>query len=449
MLIFNKKERPLLFIGDFLIFAISLWISTSLRNGEFTNWSDFLVTFQPFLIIFILWLAVFYIAGLYDKYTTILKDKIPATIFNALLANAGLAIIFFYFIPYFGITPKTIIFIDLIVTFVLVYLWRIYSHYLFGLKRKEPAIIIGSGEDMKMIEKEVNENPRSELNFVSSIDLDKLEGIDFLDEIVKRIYSENIKVAIIDLKDERIEPILPHLYNLIFSGVKFIDMYKVYEDIFDREPLSLVRYNWFLENVSFTKKKTYDLLKRLMDIILGLVVGIISLVFYPFVIIALLTDEGKGIFSVQERIGKNNKIIKMFKFRTMKIANDKGNWNSGEKNYVTKVGAVLRKTRLDELPQLWNVVLGDVSLIGPRPEFPVAVKEYENQIPYYGIRHLIKPGLSGWAQIYGAHPHHGIGITETQDKLSCDLYYIKNRSFSLDLIIALKTIKTLLSIVGK
>ena len=140
----------------------------------------------------------------------------------------------------------------------------------------------------------------------------------------------------------------------------------------------------------------------------------------------------------------------MYKFRTMKIANDSGKWNSGEKNYVTTIGAFLRKTRLDELPQLWNVVFGDVSLIGPRPEFPDAVKTYENEISYYGIRHLIKPGLSGWAQIYhDNHPHHGIGIAETKEKLSYDLYYMKHRSFILDLQIVLKTIKKLLSIKGK
>ena len=116
-----------------------------------------------------------------------------------------------------------------------------------------------------------------------------------------------------------------------------------------------------------------------------------------------------------------------------------------EKNKVTKVGKFLRMSRLDELPQLWNVLRGDISLIGPRPEFPKAVSEYENQIPYYGVRHIIKPGLSGWAQIYGEHPHHGIGVSETKNKLSYDLFYIKRRSLLLDLIIALKTIKTLLS----
>jgi lipopolysaccharide/colanic/teichoic acid biosynthesis glycosyltransferase len=114
-------------------------------------------------------------------------------------------------------------------------------------------------------------------------------------------------------------------------------------------------------------------------------------------------------------------------------------------NQITRTGKFIRKTSIDELPQFWNVLSGNLSLIGPRPELPAAVKHYEEEIPYYGIRHLIKPGLSGWAQLYGKHAHHGADVMKTKNKLSYDLYYIKNRSLMLDLKIALKTIKALLS----
>lgn len=124
--------------------------------------------------------------------------------------------------------------------------------------------------------------------------------------------------------------------------------------------------------------------------------------------------------------------------------------DKGGKKIVTRFGAFLRKSRLDEFPQLWNVIRGDLSLIGPRPEIPSLVKEYEDQIPYYDIRHLIKPGLSGWAQLYhDNHPHHASDVQETKVKLSYDLYYIKNRSVLLDFKIALKTLKKLASRAGK
>ena len=222
-------------------------------------------------------------------------------------------------------------------------------------------------------------------------------------------------------------------------------MYKVYEDIFDRVPLSLLRHTWFLENISLTPKFTYDFLKRLMDIVVSIILGLISLAFYPFVWLIQKFDEGQGMFSVQERVGKNDVPVKLYKFRTMQVANDEGRWDKNE-NKVTRVGRFLRRTRIDELTQLWNVMKGDISLIGPRPEFSVAAKQYEKEIPYYNVRYLIKPGLSGWAQIHhDKHPHHSVDIQETKNKLSYDLYYVKNRSFLIDLKVALHTIRELVS----
>ena len=225
----------------------------------------------------------------------------------------------------------------------------------------------------------------------------------------------------------------------------------MYESLYGKVSLQFVKYSWFLENVRSKPHLLYDTLKRIMDICISFVLGIFSLIVYPFVYIALKIEDGKELFSVQERIGKNNKLIKMLKFRTMTFANDGGKWQTeGKQNKVTRVGAFLRKTRIDELPQVSNVLKGDISLIGPRPEFIDAVNKYSQQIPFYNVRHLIKPGLSGWAQIYQEdHPHHGIGMELTREKLSYDLYYVKNRSIILDLVIGLKTIKTLLLNKGK
>ena len=449
MTIFNKTERFLLFVGDILIFSLSLWLSLLIRDGNLPDLFMFLSHFVPFSIIFIAWIIVFYISGLYDKYTTILKEKIPALLLNAQLVNSGVAVAFFYLIPYFGIAPKTLLFIDLVISFFLINLWRIYSYPLFRIKDKESAIIIGSGEELKELEHEINENPHSELKFIYSINLDQKEKTNFIDEIVNKVYSENIKVIVVDLKDGKVEPILPHLYNLIFSGVKFFDMDKVYEDVFNRIPLSLLNHTWFLENISTTPKFTYDFLKRILDIVISLPLFLVSIILYPFIAIAIKIDHEGPVFSRQKRVGQNNKTIELLKFRTM-LFNDQGEWKEkGKENKVTRDGAILRKTRLDEVPQLWNVLRGDVSLIGPRPEFPGPVTEYAKAIDFYNVRHLIKPGLSGWAQIYGEHPHHGIGVGETKNKLSYDLYYVKNRSVMLDLQIVLKTIKTILSRQGR
>ena len=221
-------------------------------------------------------------------------------------------------------------------------------------------------------------------------------------------------------------------------------MYKVYEDIFDRVPLSLVRYNWFLENISTESRVTYDILKRMMDVALSFVGGIISLIFYPFVFLAIKIDDGGSIYFEQKRVGKNNKIIRTLKFRSMTEHREED--GMAKEATVTRVGNFLRKTRIDELPQLWSVLKGDLSMIGPRPEIPALVKHYESEISYYNVRHLLKPGLSGWAQLYHTDPPKiNADAEKTRRKLSYDLYYIKNRSFMLDLKIALKTLKALLS----
>ena len=235
--------------------------------------------------------------------------------------------------------------------------------------------------------------------------------------------------------------ILPKLYNLIFSHVRFVDQYRIYEDIFDRIPLSLISYSWFLENVSSRAHFGYDLFKRAMDITLSLILLIPALALSVFIIIGIFIAQPGSIFFSQLRVGKGNREFSLYKFRTM----------TSEVNIldrkVTPFGAFLRKSRFDELPQLINVLKGELSLIGPRPEIPKLTREYTREIPYYNMRHLITPGLSGWAQVHHQkHPHFAIAdIIETKVKLAYDLYYLKNRSVALDIKIALKTIRTLLS----
>lgn len=444
MSILPKKEAIILFFGDIFFFTFSLWFALYLRFAEIPTVERLVSHFVPFSILFVVWVLVYYIAGLYDKHTLILKSKIPSTIFNAQVLNSIFAVLFFYIIPSFGITPKTILFLYLIISFIGVLGWRLYGTKTFSSKDREPALLIGSGEEMKELLTEVNGNTRYDLFFMSSIDVSDVDSISIQEDIITTVYSNNIKIIAVDFSHEKIAPLLPHLYNLIFSKVRFIDSHRIYEDIFDRIPLSLVTYSWFLENISISPNFSYDFLKRLMDFVLSLILGVFSLVFYPFVCIAIKLDDGGDLFISQDRVGRDSKIVRLYKFRSM--SRNEVDLNSGKGNKITRVGGFLRRTRIDELPQLWNVIKGDISLIGPRPELPTGVAIYEKEIPYYNIRHLIAPGLSGWAQIHQEnHPHHGAEVNLTREKLTYDIYYIKNRSFLLDIKIALKTVKSLLS----
>ncbi len=443
MSIYNKTEGAILFFGDILFFAAALWLSLAVRYFEIPSKEVFFTHLAPFSVLFAAWAGSFFIAGLYGKHTLLFKSRLPTLILHTQIINSVLAVLFFYLLPYFDIAPKTILFLYLVFSFALVLLWRTRMAAAFGFRKKQKAILIGEGSEMRELYAEVNHNPRYGLLFVSSIDLDKIDGMDFEEDFLRTVYQDEVSSVVVDIKNKKIEPFLPRLYNLIFQKVHFIDMHNVYEDIFDRVPLSILRYSWFLENISARSHLVYDIMKRAMDIVAAVLCGAVSLAVYPFIFLAIKFDDGGAVFTLQKRVGRGGRIIRLYKFRTME-RNDEGKWDADVKNKVTRVGEFLRKSRLDELPQLWNVLLGDISLIGPRPEFPDPVAQYQKEIPYYNIRHLIKPGLSGWAQIYGEHTHHGVGVTETKNKLSYDLYYIKNRSLLLDIKIALLTIRTLL-----
>ncbi|MDO8619725.1 MAG: exopolysaccharide biosynthesis polyprenyl glycosylphosphotransferase [bacterium] len=443
----HRAETFFLFLGDVLILYVSLVVTLLIRYGgsAFDFKRMFMLHVTPFSILFFLWVLVFFIAGLYEKHTLFLQKQLPQLLSRALLVNVLVAVLFFYFIPAFKITPKGNLFLYLLVSSVALFFWRRYRLVRTVSGEREHAAIIGSGEELMRMTQEINHNPRYRMTFNLVVDTGSAPTLE-VSEIARRIREEHITLVIADFHDTRMETLLPHLYEMLFASVRFTNMQQVYEEMFDRVPLSLTRYHWFLENISSVSSRfTYDFLKRLMDIALSFVLGIGSLLFYPFVFIAIKLDDGGRLFVSQERVGQGGKNIRTIKFRTM-ARDDRGLPELKAGNSVTRVGAFLRRTRIDELPQLWNVLRGEMSLIGPRPELPSLVAVYEREVPYYHIRHLIKPGLSGWAQLYHKTPPKvDANADETANKLSYDLYYLKNRSFWLDVKIALKTIKVLLS----
>jgi lipopolysaccharide/colanic/teichoic acid biosynthesis glycosyltransferase len=478
MIIANKRETTLLFLGDVLALIVALFLALMVRYGSIPSVGLFVSHLIPFSFLFAASILVYFAAGLYEKRTLVLRRRIGQTLIDVQIINAIIAIVFFYFLPYFDISPKLFLFIYLILALILTTVWRITAIALFESKKKQPALLIAKRNPQGMknpvsnaaeeIYHEINNNPRYGMSFVEWIEMNNPQATEkIVSGILSHIREKGITFIAADLSDKAIRPIVPELYKLIFSGVEFVDTRMLYEDLFNRIPLSLVDDAWCLENISAASTKTaFDIFKRAIDMVFSAVLGVISLVVYPFVCVAIKLDDKGVIFSYQRRVGQNGHIVKIMKFRTMSIANDDGKWeNMNDKkneqkkhgpfdmpqiNTVTRVGKWLRKSRIDELPQLWSVLWGDISLIGPRPEFPDPVAAYTAQIPYYNLRHIVKPGLSGWAQIYHEnHPHHGIDTEETANKLSYDLYYVKNRSAFLDLKIGLQTMKVLLSFAGK
>ncbi len=428
----TTTQTVFLFLGDLLALAVALWLTLIIRYLDWPSTQLFLDHLAPFSIIFILWSLVFFMYDLYGTQTLFLERKLTSAILNAQVINVVIALLFFYLIPYFGITPKTNLFIFLIVSCLILLAWRRLGVGLVIRPAQESILFACGGPEVEELRQTFTDNSKY--------------GVTVRDGEPSAL-PQSVSMVVFNSHDTASAPLFANFYKMLFSGVRFANIEDMYEEVYGRVPVSIISERWFLEHLSNQPKPLYDFFKRVTDVIIGLAFGVLSLFLYPIVFLAIKLEDGGSVFIKQERIGQNNQIIKTYKFRSM--TRNEVDLNNGGNNKITKVGSFLRKTRIDELPQLWAVVKGEISLIGPRPELPSGVDKYAVQIPYYNIRHIIKPGLSGWAQMYHeAHPHHGLDVIETRNKLSYDLYYIKHRSIWLDTKIGLKTIALLLSAKG-
>jgi lipopolysaccharide/colanic/teichoic acid biosynthesis glycosyltransferase len=225
----------------------------------------------------------------------------------------------------------------------------------------------------------------------------------------------------------------------------------LYEEMTGRVPIHHLESDWIIRSFvdGLNISGFYELFKRLLDFLGGLVGLLILAVAIPFLSLAIYIDSGLPIFYSQPRYGRGRSIFTIYKFRSMrKRANSYNDIGVTAENdpRITRVGRIIRKFRLDELPQFWNVLRGDMSLVGPRAEVPKLVDEYQKQIPFYRARLLVKPGLTGWAQInYG----YVSTVEQTGVKLEYDLYYIKHRTLAMDVQIVLRTVTTVLRRTGR
>lgn len=454
----RTRELLLLIVGDVICFVLAIWLTLTLRYLGLPDSELLWAHLEPWAWLTAIWLFIFYSAGLYDKHTTFLKSLLLSRIINTQIVNGLVAALVFLIIP-FGIAPKTNLLIYLGISIVLVALWRLWLFNKFAPKTSKRAILLASGPEAIELVDEINNNDRYDYTFVRIIDDSTATSTpDFESKLVRLIDAENISIIVANPRSEYIEAVLPALFDLAFLKFQFtfLDFYKVYEDTFDRIPLSALRYDWFIAHVSQSKSLVYDFVKRGIDIVLSLVLALFLVLVLP-IIWAAKKVEGKGdaVFMTQDRVGQYNQPMQVLKLQTMTQNNAaSATWMSEEAhsgNQITNVGNVLRKTSLDEYPQVWNVLKGEMSLIGPRNDIVGLGARLAEEIPYYNIRNFVKPGISGWAQTNQHYMGDNISpqsLEESKLRLAYDLYYVKNRSLWLDLAIVIKTIKTLVSRFG-
>lgn len=446
MHILSRRAYLVLLIGDISILYVSVWIALILRHFAVPSPESAAIHLISFSLLFPAWFIVYFLSGLYGRYTLLFRKELPNVIFAAQAINILFAALFFFLIPFFEITPKTILVIYLVVSTVLLYAWRVHMFPHIFVRREIGAVLIGTGVELTELAEEINRDPLYPMEFRAIIHPELSSNEETQETLRMLVESGEVQTIVADMSNHAIDPILQFIYDVTFVQhlAEFVDVRRLYQEIFERVPLSLIDDRWLLRYMSLDGHTTYTALKRVFDIIAAFVLGAISLPLYPCIMLAIKLDSTGPIFYATQRIGLGGRPFTFIKFRSM-TGTDNGTEALESKLIVTRVGALLRRTRLDELPQLWSVLIGDMSFVGPRPELPALVTNYRKHIQHYNLRHLVKPGLSGWAQIqHENHAHHTIDTEATAEKLSYDLYYIKERSFWLDFYIAALTLKTIL-----
>ncbi|CAN5676290.1 exopolysaccharide biosynthesis polyprenyl glycosylphosphotransferase [soil metagenome] len=442
---FARRETALLVFGDALLLITSLWLALALRNLDVPTTGYFFEHLRAFIWVYAISLLIFFIAGLYEPQTRLVKRILGVRILGAQATNTAIAAIIFFVLP-LVIAPKTVLVLYLFISVFLISVWRFFVVPYLSIAETQKAILVGEGEAYEEVLRALANGSKQYVRFVDTIRPSTLMEGDLKKHLEQHVKT-GVRLVVLDTRNPVVRKELPSLYDAMLEGVTFVEFSTFYESLTDRVPLAHIDHAWLLEHLR-RQNRTYAIAKRAIDILGGLIGSILSA---PFILIGvmgvLLSSPGK-IFVVHVRVGRNNKQFRMLKLRSM-LFDDHGDPELHKKNRVTRFGKFLRKSRIDELPQLWNVVAGDLSFIGPRPEFPKSARIYEEEIPYYAVRHLVTPGLSGWAQIYDHDaPRGGADVARTARKLSYDIYYMKHRSFGLDMAIALKTLRALASLSG-
>lgn len=447
-----------LFMGDTFLLYFSLWLSLKIRFWQGFGSEVFFKHLLLFTSVYILWLAVFFIVGLYSLTSVWSMEKTLRRFIQAMIINAFVAVFFFYLIPYFQLAPKTILFLDLVIFSLLFAFWRfLYSRILRTVGTTSSLVLIGSQKYSLEFAANILDHPELGYKLVAFFDLNgkptpswlKDSGVQIgknLSQLKKLI--KNGKVDLVVVGNDVYSKIFGVLYRLIPTGVSFYNLSSFWEALNRSISISATDELWFLENLRGVRKRLYEVRKRVFDIGFGVLFGFFALLLTPFIVLGVKLSGPGSILYRQKRVGKDGIVFEMIKFRTMVPDAEKrgAQWAKENDPRVTRFGHILRLARLDELPQLINVLRGEMSFIGPRPERPEFVKTLSKKIPHYSLRHLIRPGITGWAQVSYSY---GSSEEDARKKLRYDLYYLKHRSLLLDTEIILKTVAVVLSRAGR
>jgi exopolysaccharide biosynthesis polyprenyl glycosylphosphotransferase len=458
-----SERKALLVLADLamvtLAVLVALWLWT-LRDPWRTFSQDFVLSQAHwFLILIALWL---FLAALNNFYDLHVADYLRLS--GAALARITALVLLIYLGIYFvaprHALPRLFILYFGMASFSLVGLWR--AGYVLLLSRaafQRRALIVGAGWAGRTIARTIR-NLSPGYHLVGFMDDDPakqgqvIENLPILGtrrDLVNLVRANDVAEVILAITHDVNGELLQALMDCQEQGMAITPMTALYEELTGRVPVEHIGDAWYIA-LPLNHAATggfYPLLKRAVDIgvaTLGLV--ILGLLF-PFIALAIVLDSPGPVFYTQERVGKGGKTYRVIKLRTMIPGAEREGeaiWARENDPRVTRVGRFLRKMRLDELPQFINVLRGEMSVVGPRPERPEFVAELERQLPFYRMRHAVKPGMAGWAMLY---QDYAGSVEDALVRLQYDLYYIKHQSFWLDMLILLRTLGRMLALRGR
>jgi len=450
-----SERKLLLRTLDVVVMIFSISLASIYSNFNYLPISNNLVYvwFVVLLLYFLLFGEIFQLYSLKVSNNRFL-------VVRSVFITASITTVIYVFSPY--ITPSLPVNrLQIIYFFLLMALpviaWRfLYIWILFSPKYFKTIVVIGhSSRAEKLIELIQLKNFHNIASYVSNAEIVGLSNfnaansVDLL-ELVRSNLASEIVISTSGFSSETIKNLNKQLILLFEEGINIKSFETYYEEVTNRVPKEYLDFN-FYKQINLSKNndnRFYHFSQRMFDVIISIVGISFFVVILPLIFIANLIGNRGPIFYIQERVGYKGKNFKIFKLRSMikNAEKDGAVWAQKNDKRITSFGKFLRNTRLDEFPQFINILKGEMSMIGPRPERPEFVHDLENKIPFYGIRHVIRPGLTGWAQVN--YPYANT-IEEQETKLRYDLYYIKERNSFLDFKILIKTISTILFFKGQ
>lgn len=397
---------------------------------------------------FVFWLMVGMLAmGLYRVRQRPTTGETVARVLLAVTLGSLANILFFYMVPDFFAVGRGVMALAMVIACVMLVAVRLFMLRLIDdnpVKRR--VLVVGAGDFASKISMLRRRSDRRRFEVVAYVALDGdrqraaelgIEPVIDSADVVNCRFDE----IVVALDDRR--GMLPMEFLLEFKqrGVPVTDLVDFLERETEHLDLDILRPSWLLYEKSSETSLFYRLLKRAFDVFFGIILLILTLPLTVVAVLAIVIEDGfrAPIFYRQTRVGRHGRIVRLYKFRSMQIDAERDTgprWSTVGDDRITRTGKILRRFRIDELPQMINIVKGDMSVVGPRPERPEFVEELSRQVPLYYYRHGVRPGLTGWAQL---NFPYGASVADAREKLQYDLYYIKNASLILDLLILLQT----------